>query len=476
MGLLLATALVSTATSADQGREFDENQKLVKNELQHAETRFQELQIYQHLLDKFATQAATEEALSLDEAVFLALTHDIDLAQSHEGILAADAAASNALHGYLPRVSLYAEVLKIKQKVLETDNQVFQQGKAKFGSTRYQGELLQPLLDLGRYRAIETARTGRAAARAAFDSDVHTAVYQTTTIYLRALEAKAQLDGIESRIQLLQEQQQAEQRVERTGFGTSDAGNLIAMEIGAAYSEQITYLSQYAQALADLSRSIGQPVSGVQPVRFKSAVDTVNDGQSVDAQVQAALSQNPAMVLQRLETLRSQRALSEQWAHDFVPTLEAFYRVEIEDRDGSRFGGGSKTEDSTVGLQLRVPLFNASGKGYRSREERVRLRQSVLRELSLRRELEAEIGTLIPRLAMERAVYEEAQRSIEASEKLVESARRSKGLGMATELMVLRQSLHSVLAKTRAQRSYYAYQATRVRLAFLTGRPIQALF
>lgn len=454
----------------------DSERQLIDEAVRVAEETWTKRPMHGELLNRYATDSGADGNVTIQQAIGLALTRDVDLAQSDERIAEADAAARNTRYGYMPRVSLIGEYGLVSQEVLSTDNDVFQEGKADFDSLRFQGEIVQPVLDVERFRALRTAKTGQAAARAALRADAHNVVFRTVSAYLTALEMRSQLDGNDQRLALLTQQHDAESKARQTGYGTADGANLITIEIGAAQAERITLLSSYARALAELSRYIGRPVNGVEPVAVNEQLVAAFRAEEAQRYAQEALSRNPAMQLQRLESLRSQQRLDERKASDFIPVLEVFLRSEWEDRQASRFGGGSETFDTTLGLKLRVPVFNASGAGYASREERSRARQSVLREASLMRELEAEIGTLLPRLKLESEVFLEARRVVDASEALVRSAQKAAGSGYASDRMVLRQTLQSAMARTRADRTYYAFLATRVRLAFLIGESIDSLF
>ncbi len=360
--------------------------------------------------------------------------------------------------------------------MINTDNQVFQEGDATFKTLVAQLELVQPIFDLARIRGLKRAEGERAASRAALVAESHEVVYTLVTAYLRALEKKAQLDGVEQRLQLLGEQERNEQKLETTGFATGDASDLIALEIGAAQSEQISLSSQYSMALVELSRMAGHPIDQLVPVQVSEEVHRLVDSGSVQSLIRQALTDNPRVNVQRLETLGALRSFKQQRASERVPTLDGFFRGEYEDREASRFGGGSETFDNTIGLRLSIPLLNASGRGYTSREARSQYHQAVLREANLLREIEVEVATLMPRLAAEHAVLTQADAVIQASEALVERAEKAAGTGFGTEMLVLRHSLQLELAKARAEQARYAFLSTWVRLAYLIGEPIEVMF
>lgn len=449
---------------------------IVERQLQDADEQLIRSEPYLHLLGTYQAWSPITSGVSIQRAIALALKRDVSLAAAREQVVEADYAKKNAVWSYLPRITASTEFAQVDQSVINTDNQVFQEGDATFKTLVAQLELVQPIFDLARIRGLHIAEGERAASRAALVAESHEVVYTLVTAYLRALEKKAQLDGVEQRLKLLGEQERNEQKLENTGFATGDASDLIALEIGAAQSEQISLSSQYSMALVELSRMAGHPIDQLVPVQVSEEVHRLVDSGSVESLIRQALTDNPRVNLQRLETLGALRSFKQQRASELVPTLDGFFRGEYEDREASRFGGGSETFDNTIGLRLSIPLLNASGRGYTSREARSQYHQAVLREAKLLREIEVEVATLMPRLAAEHAVLAQADAVIEASEALVERAEKAAGTGFGTEMLVLRHSLQLELAKARAEQARYAFLSTWIRLAYLIGEPIEVMF
>ena len=476
---LLKPALITVLSIGSMASAFpayaDDSQELIDETLARVAEYQSESEDYKALRSSFGLAEAAAW-VTLREVMDLALEHDLQLAQSEERIDEAQEFARNARYGYYPRVSMQADLSYVSQDVISTDNQVFKKGEASFDTTRFQGEIVQPIIDTGRARAIKSADTGSVAARTAADLEQRNVTYKVISAYLKALESTVQLESMEHRLKILKAQQSAEQRKQRSGYGTTDGIHLLALEIGTAESDKITYMSEFARAMSELSRIIGRPVSKVAEVVINpSAFDSLFRASPNDLMIEAH-NANPLVKLRKLESYHTKQQYSEQRAREFHPTLEGFVRSEWEDRQESRFGGGSETFDTTVGVRLNVPLFNANGQGYPSREARSRMRQSILREADAIRELNTEISNLKLRLYVEWNTYENSQKVVRSARELVSSAKKQAEAGRATEMMLLRQSLQLEMASSRAQKARLSYLSTMTRLVFLTGRSFTDMF
>ena len=410
-----------------------------------------------------------ESDISLTGLIRLTLNHNGEIARAAESVTAADIAAVNAAFAYLPRLSAVGEYTRVFQDVIDSDNEVFREGNADFPVLNIQTELRQPIIDFPRLFGIRRADTGRSVARAAYLGVAQASVFNVVNTYVNALDYKHRLASVEERIRLLDRQITAELRLMETGRSTPAAAQLLEIEQGSAALERTEFAEDYAMALAELSRLVGRQVPDVADFALPDEVWEHAGRGPLDAYLTAALKDNPLVKQRRIESLERRQLYEESLLVDFAPTLEGFVRQEYEDRDASRFGGGSETLDHTIGLQLTVPIFNVRGDGYRSREQLSELRQAVIGEAQLRRELEGEIPSLLMRLNAQRQSMRNAEAAVAAAERLVASAEVGVRAGINPEFMVTMQQLQLERAREWADRTRYAFVRSWVRLAYLTG-------
>jgi outer membrane protein TolC len=410
-----------------------------------------------------------ESDISLPGLIALTLNHNGEIARAAESVTAADIAAVNAVFAYLPRVSSVGEWTRVYQDVIDSDNEVFREGDANFPVLNIQTEIRQPILDFPRIFGMRRADTGRSVARAAYLGVAQGTVFNVVNTYVNALDYKHRLASVEQRILLLDRQIAAELRLLETGRSTPAAAQLLEIEQGSAALERTEFAENYAMALAELSRLVGRQVPDVADFALPDEVWEQAGRGPLDDYLLAALKDNPLVKQRRIESLERRQVYEESLLVDFAPTLEGFARQEYEDRDASRFGGGSRTLDHTIGLQLTVPIFNVRGEGYRSREQLSELRQAVIGEAQLRRELEGEIPSLLMRLNAQRQSMRNAEAAVAAAERLVASAEVGVQAGINPEFMVTMQELQLERAREWADRTRYAFVRSWVRLAYLTG-------
>lgn len=421
----------------------------------------------------FATKDARGGGFTLEDAMEAALAHDIQIATAAELLTKAEVAETNAALGYFPRVTAVGEYTFVSQDVINTDNAVFQEGNARFNVLSGTVEATQPLVDVARILAVRVATAEARAAELAYVSATQRSAFSVVSAYLTALEAQTQLRSVETRLELLNEQRAAEQRLIDSGFATDTARQLVEVEIGRNEIEQLEYQRTLTAALKELGTLIGQPISSLQPVPLSVAARDTVAKDSADAYVAAALRDNPEMQRLRLISLAERKEFQRQLAEDFAPRLEGFARAEYEDREASRFGGGSETFDATLGVRLTVPLFNATGQGYRSFESESDARIALMEEANLRRSLEVEVRALQNEIEALRRLIVQSEDAFTAANNLLASAKRRVNSGQAVPIEILRQQLQVERSREWVERSRYAFINSWARFSFLTGAPFK---
>ena len=73
------------------------------------------------------------------------------------------------------------------------------------------------------------------------------------------------------------------------------------------------------------------------------------------------MERNPIVLRSLISVTEADLRNKQARAVDFAPVLVAFARIVDEEREDSRFGGGSITADTITGVRLVVPIFNARG-------------------------------------------------------------------------------------------------------------------
>lgn len=151
--------IASSAQHADP-----DGSAIVERQLQDADEQLIRSEPYLHLLGTYQAWSPITSGVSIQRAIALALKRDVSLAAAREQVVEADYAKKNAVWSYLPRITASTEFAQVDQSVINTDNQVFQEGDATFKTLVAQLELVQPIFDLARIRGLHIAEGERAAA------------------------------------------------------------------------------------------------------------------------------------------------------------------------------------------------------------------------------------------------------------------------------------------------------------------------
>lgn len=278
------------------------------------------------------------------------------------GLQAADYGVHDAYFGYLPRVSLVYNPQREYQRVLSTDNPVYQAGSRYFPNTGYSFQVLQPIIDFGAMARIAGAHAEERNEAAQLEAVRQKMTFDLIEAYLLALAA---LDS--QRVAAAEEQTYAQHRDEierRLARGVANRTELaeINARIDKARSDQIISRAGVEKAMSILQRVTTHPVSALLPMETDIPMPSPVP-YNVQAWVNAANKSNPiikAMVAQAdVADAEFKRMVAES-----LPRLDVILSDDRLNAGGSLYGGGAVTNEQIAELRLTVPLFNADGHGY----------------------------------------------------------------------------------------------------------------
>ncbi|MEL7454031.1 MAG: TolC family protein [Pseudomonadota bacterium] len=415
---------------------------------------------------------ASRRPVGFQQAISAAIQNDVNVAIAAERVNEADAAKLNSVFGLLPRLSASGNYSRNYQRVLETDNAVFQAGEARFNTINASAEIRQPIFDLSRLFAVDAASIAKSGAVQSYLAASQLSAFTSSTAYLQALEAQTKIEFVKKRTALLDRQMRAERRLVAAGLSAPAGEDLVGLEKGALNVQRLEYEQDLANARSELSRVIGQSVDRVAPVKLPRKLLNSAGKKPWTQYATAAYRANPELLRLRIATLKSRRDYQQKLLKDALPTAEAFGRADYDDRDGSRFGGGSVTRDYVIGVEVKIPIFNATGEGYQSLESESKLRQNVLIEASQRRAIDSEMRAILQRLNTLRSNIRQADGAVSAARRLVKSANRGSQFGVSSDVLIMRQKLQLLQAEGWAAQARQEFLQSWVRLAYLTGEKV----
>lgn len=419
---------------------------------------------------------ATSNPAAVDLATVFksSLAHSPQIGQAAQTINRASAQRMNAIFGYLPQVSYTFSRNRISQEVVETDNAVFALGTADYPVTNHALELRQPIFELSRLFGIRAKNTARTVAEARYIAAVQETAYDAFDAYVVAAQSKALMRELSRQASLLTLQASSEGALMEAGLAIESVLRTYRAERSSVASDEAIEAARYASALGDLSYLTGIAISDVQPLRVPTGIVGAERRITVAQAVSAAEQNNPALLATAISVVEKDLTRKQALAADFSPVVDAFARYEDEERAGSRFGGGSRTRETTVGVRLTIPIFNAQGRGYSALDTTVDVRDAALEYHATRRQLATDISSTMRRMSELSRATGEASRALRISRQNTQAERDRVDAGESIDIAVLSRSLSESKVRERLIYQEFEYLRAWGRLQYLTGAKLSS--
>lgn len=456
-------ALLETGVSEELNQRTEERIERASRRNPDGASNFAELQ----------TPAGPMSAAALIQS---ALERSGRIAGAAAGIAQADAERMNAIFGYLPQVRVGYQYDQIDQEVIRSDNVVFQAGRANYPVNTLTARINQPIFDLSRIFAITYAANARTRAEVEYLATVRAVVYEVLDAYIVASQAQARARALRQRMAILNRQISAQGALQDTGLGTPGEPASLRSERSTLASEEALELARYAEALSALSMLTGISVRQLEPVSVPTGALAQARGLDVEQLVARGLRENPAIMAAALGVVGAENQRRQALATDYSPVIDAYATLEREDRAASRFGGGSLTQDMTVGVQLTVPLFNARGAGYESRVAGARLQRQTLDYYGLRRQVETDIRTTHERMLQLATAIGQASSAAQQAGAATRAERGRAAAGESSDFAIAARELRQSQASERVAFYQAEYMRAWLRLQYLTGVDLRSGF
>jgi len=419
-----------------------------------------------------ATPQPEVQGGDLSTLAMLARTQNLRVAQAAEGVRRADIERDNVGMALSPRIGGDIDFGRVEERIGRSGGVAGSEGT--FDRTILRVEAVQPIYNAATLAARDAADRGQGIARAAFAAEAQAAVFEVTDTYLRGMAAKARRDLTVRRLGRVQAQLSAESRLRDAGRSIAAAALILDVERGSAEGDIALFDQELDTALADLARLTGRAIPDIEMLPPPAAAYAPPGG--VTGYLTAALDANPLMQQRRLETVRRRDLYREAVASDFAPRIEGYARADYEMESGAASRIDTDTEEYAIGVRISVPIYNRTGTGYAHRVAESAYRDATLSEVALRRQLEAEIVTLIARLDQGLRALSGAERSLGAAQALVRSERAAVAAGVAAPVAVLAREIQLIRAEESLILRRYDILRARARLAYLTGAdPVEVL-
>ncbi|MCU1718320.1 TolC family outer membrane protein [Pseudomonas sp. 5P_3.1_Bac2] len=316
-----------------------------------------------------------------------AAANNADLAAARADYRARSEAVPQARAGLLPFLSAGAELGSTRTQLDSPSATSTRSG------TVYQANLSQPLFRIDRWFQLQAAEAVNEQAALELSANEQNLILQSAEAYFTVLRAQDNLAATKAEEAAFKRQMdQANERFDvglsdktdvleaQAGFDTARANRIIAeRQVQDAFEALIALTNRDFNSLQGIVHSL--PVLAPTPNDAKAWVDTAS------AQNLNLLASNFAVSAAE-ETLRQRKA-------GHAPTLDAVASFKKGDNDnlgftnsaGSPVHYSGDVEQSSIGLQLNIPLYSGGLTSSQVRESYQRLDQSEQLRESLRRQV-----------------------------------------------------------------------------------------
>lgn len=316
-----------------------------------------------------------------------AVDNNADLAAARADYQARSEGVPQARAGLLPNLSASAQSNNTRTSIDQPRATINRSG------TVYQATLSQPLFRADRWFQLQAAEAVNEQAALELSATEQNLILQSAQLYFTVLRAQDNLATTKAEESALK--RQLDQANERFNVGLSDktdvlqaqashdtsrANRIIAQrQVDDAFQALVTLTNRQYSAIEGMVHSL--PVLPPSPNDAKAWVDTAAQ-QNLDLQ-----ASNHAVEAAQ-QTVRQRKA-------GHAPTVDAVATYQRGDNDalgltnpnytGRNYSGD--VEQSTIGVQLNIPLYSGGLTSSQVREAYARLNQSEQRRESLRRQV-----------------------------------------------------------------------------------------
>lgn len=409
--------------------------------------------------------------LTLEKAVALATAKDgnLRLQLVREGVAHAEARRRQALSAFLPNVDGSVAAANQTRNLQAFGIQFpavpglsFPTFAGPFTVVDYRASATQSILDLASLRRYQAVKAQRTVAELDAAHALDLTVQQVARAYVNALEGEAGVDTAQANVTLAQALVKLAEGQKNAGMGTGIDVTRARVQLTNEQQRLQVAQNRRDRATLELQRAIGIDLGLTVELN-----DRVNDG-SEPLPVLADLL-NVSRSARRDLQAQKQRELvaglnvrsigAERW-----PSLGAA-------ADYGVIGNGSDNMLPTrsIGVSLRVPIFDGGRREARRAESGVLERQERLRAADLAKQVELEVRLSFNNLQSARAQIATAQAGLALSENELAQAQRRFAAGVANSLELTDAQTRLARARDNHLAALYQYNLARIDLAAASG-------
>ncbi len=425
------------------------------------------------------TLAAETMALSLKQAVEIALAPDgSPRAQlSQEAIRQAEAVAGQSRAALLPDLE---GAIRYQQQTTNLSTFGLNFGTAAgfpfalptvvgpFDVFDTRASVTQSVFDFSAVRRYQASKTGISAAKFDNESTRNQVADQVARAYLLGLRAEAALDTAKANVELSEALLKLASSQKEAGTGTGIEVTRAQSQLANDRQRQVIADNDRRRALLQLLKTMGVRLEVQVQLTDKLAYVPVDKLEMTQA-LNLARDNRPELKTQdkREENARLNYS-AVKWER--LPSVGAF-----ADYGPSGTAIDNSIPTHTVGVSLRLPIFDGGRRDARRAESLSLYRQSRIRGRDLRDQVDLEVRLALDSIVSAEAEIAAAREGLTLAENELAQARRRYQAGVANSLEVTDAQTRLDRARDNQINALYNYNLGRIDLATSVGNIQTAL-
>jgi outer membrane protein len=397
-----------------------------------------------------------------------AITHDPTLASATYANKAAQEIIEQGKALYRPTVNFNAGISASQTniKFIGGANPFRSQGRSSFEGYNYGVEARQPIYRKQNLVQMEQTRTQVSQADKQFHLTQQQLMLRTTESYFQVLDTQDKIALIESqKIAILGQLDQAKANFE--------VGTATITDVNEAQARYDLVVAQGVAAINDfeVSKRNVQAITGEIPdllATVKPDIQVTHIKQGMLDWMRVARENNLNIQIQQ-DNLKLAEQEYERAKAGHLPTLDAVASYNNTYANGSANGFGSDLDNGTIGLELKIPLYE--GGAISSRQRQAALNKEKARndvEIAVRQtDLETQRAFL--NLSTSIAQVKALEQAVISSQSQLDSTKLGYEVGVRTSVDVLNAQQQLFSAKRDILQARYNYLVNIIRLKFSSG-------
>lgn len=318
------------------------------------------------------------------------------------------------------------------------------------------------VLDFTTIRKYRASRTGLQASKADLDAVKDQVGEQVARAYLASLRQDAALDTARANVELSQALERLAQSQKDAGTGTGIEVTRAQVQLANDRQRLTVAENDRRRAVLQLLRAMGLDLKVDVQLSDKLSYQAV-DTAAVEALLEAARKGRSDLKAQQQHEQTARMNYSAVEA-ERLPSVSAFGDYGTI---GNELIGAHPTH--TVGVQLKVPLYDGGRRAYRKQESLAQVREEEIRTRDLGLQVELDVRLALDSLRSADSQVQTAGQGLTLAQSELEQAQRRYQAGVTNSLEVTDAQTRLDRARANQIDALYNYNLARLELATATG-------